>query len=136
MTIPFTLQLLVAFGFQPVVKDALTNEVISLDQDANQPPTQMWCKDIASKLYLTQRQKKCNDELQCASNTLSNLTDIVSMLNLHSPFEIILEMREPTVDDAELLLAAEGNRDAWLTWYDSLKVNHELLSSFLVESRQ
>jgi hypothetical protein len=126
---------LVAIGFELVLKDSTTNEIVQIESmDVNEVES-LWCDAISKKTNMEHKLKEFSMELEKESNQ-SNLCSILSLLNPNTPFDIILELHEPLVDNLSLLPSTlNSNRDMWLDWYDALKADRDTLENFLKASR-
>ncbi len=91
-----------------------------------------WCNSEATQKKLEAAFDLCTS--RCGNLLKDGITDlscIADILNPHSPFDITLEMEEPQVENLLLCAKPIDDKDAWLEWYDSLKMNANILVEFL-----
>lgn len=123
---------MISIGFKPIVKS--NDEFCSQNGNENSDVGPKWCLSMAIKEKLESTISSFSDHSHTSAADTSIIIDfskITDILNPHSPYDIILEMEEPQVENLLSLSQAVGEKDAWLEWYDGLHEKKSILEEFL-----
>jgi hypothetical protein len=121
---------MVSIGFKLLVK--YNEEFLLHDAGGSSEIASTWCRSLDQMEQLAGALSMILHGLASMDPiNISDFSRIVDILNPNTPFDIVLEMEEPQLENLLLLSKSNCEKDAWLEWYDGLKENKTILEEFL-----